>query len=194
MKAFYSVLPAPVRYSKILTADEKLLYGEISANLEVSGYCKVTNSEFSKTMNVDARTITNWISHLEKANLIFVKHDHKRHMRKIWLKSISVPDDVQPVEKLSEKQKEFAIMFPKRKIDTNIIPDRFDLKEISLAISQSDFLQRNNFSLKWFVENYDKIISGFYKDYVKTKKNGTQRDYDSKTMSELYSKVDEIEL
>ncbi len=62
--SYYSIIPANVRYDKQLKANEKLLYGEITALTHTNGYCYATNSYFSKLYGVDKCTISRWIKNL----------------------------------------------------------------------------------------------------------------------------------
>ena len=41
---FYTMLPAAVRYDKNLKPNEKLLFAEISALTNVTGYCYASNA------------------------------------------------------------------------------------------------------------------------------------------------------
>ncbi len=62
--SYYSIIPANVRYDKRLKANEKLLYGEITALTHTNGYCYATNSYFAKLYEVDKCTISRWIKNL----------------------------------------------------------------------------------------------------------------------------------
>ena len=42
-KNYYAVIPAEVRYSKNLKANEKLMYGELTALANEKGYCYASN-------------------------------------------------------------------------------------------------------------------------------------------------------
>lgn len=73
MANYYAVIPANVRYDKDLTANAKLLFGEISALTNEKGFCWASNEYFAELYNVSTRSITTWISQLAKKNYIYVK-------------------------------------------------------------------------------------------------------------------------
>ena len=94
---YYSVIPAEVRYNPNINANEKLLYGEISALSNKYGYCVATNEYFSKLYNVSTRTITDWIKALEDMTYLKTKVEIKRYedgtikkIRKIYINHIEV--------------------------------------------------------------------------------------------------------
>lgn len=67
---YYAIIPADVRYDTELSANEKLLYGEISALCNKFGYCYATSSYFAELYNVDIRTVRRWIEHLAQRGYI----------------------------------------------------------------------------------------------------------------------------
>lgn len=71
--SFYSIIPADLRYDNRLKATEKLFFSEISALTNVYGYCYAGNKYFAKLYNCNVRTITRWISSLEKIGYIKVE-------------------------------------------------------------------------------------------------------------------------
>jgi len=82
-KSYYAIIPAEVRYAPDLPANAKLLYGEITALCNQSGYCFASNEYFSKLYAVDDRTVRRWIQALEKEEFIYSKVSGKK--RKIFL-------------------------------------------------------------------------------------------------------------
>jgi hypothetical protein len=70
---YYSIIPAEVRYNNNLTANEKLLYSEITALTSATGECWATNEYFSRLYNVTIRSIQRMISDLKKEQLIDIK-------------------------------------------------------------------------------------------------------------------------
>lgn len=67
---YYAVIPAEVRYDKSLINGQKLLYGELTALSNKNGYCNAGNEYLANLYNVSKRTISSWISGLEKRGYI----------------------------------------------------------------------------------------------------------------------------
>jgi hypothetical protein len=72
-KSYYAIIPANVRYDKNLSANAKLLYGEITALCNEKGYCWATNEYFASLYNTSEKTITRWISNLKDSEYIDTK-------------------------------------------------------------------------------------------------------------------------
>lgn len=81
---YYAVIPANVRYDKELTANAKLLYGEITTLCNDNGFCWATNSYFADLYGVSERSITNWISNLEEKEYIHCEALHEEGVEKIF--------------------------------------------------------------------------------------------------------------
>lgn len=77
---YYAIIPATVRYSKELKANEKLLYGEITSLSNKNGYCYAQNRYFADLYNVSIETVSRWLSHLQE--LGFIKIEIKRNEKK----------------------------------------------------------------------------------------------------------------
>lgn len=97
-KSYYAVIPANVRYSKRLSANQKLLFGEITALSNERGYCFATNSYFANLYDVDKLTISRWISALEQENfLITFEHiTSSGSQRRIKINTESTPKEKKP--------------------------------------------------------------------------------------------------
>lgn len=63
-KSYFAVIPANVRYDKDLSANAKLLYGEITALANEKGYCYAQNAYFAELYDVSKTTISRWIKQL----------------------------------------------------------------------------------------------------------------------------------
>lgn len=57
---YYAILVATVRYDKRLSANEKLLYAEITALTNLFGFCMASNNYFAELYGVSVRTVSTW--------------------------------------------------------------------------------------------------------------------------------------
>jgi len=81
--SYYAVIPASVRYDPALTANAKLLYGEITALCSKEGFCWATNAYFAELYDVSKTTVSEWITQLHIAEHINVVLESGR--RRIYL-------------------------------------------------------------------------------------------------------------
>lgn len=89
---YYAVIPADVRYDKELRANEKILYGEISALTNANGECFASNTYFAKLYEVAPQAISKWIKDLEEKNYIqidYIKQGKEIKQRKIKIIGIN---------------------------------------------------------------------------------------------------------
>ena len=70
LPSYYSIIPATVRYDKNLKANEKLMYGEITALASKNGFCWAENRYFAELYNVHKITISKWLKNLEDKDYI----------------------------------------------------------------------------------------------------------------------------
>ena len=68
----FAILPAPVRYDKRLSFDERVLFGEITALCAGKYYCLVSDDYFAELYETDEATISRWIDHLTELGYIRV--------------------------------------------------------------------------------------------------------------------------
>jgi uncharacterized phage protein (TIGR02220 family) len=76
-RAYYAIIPANVRYDKGLSANAKLLYGEITALCNEKGYCWASNAYFAELYKVKRETISRWVSALTQKGYIATKLIYK---------------------------------------------------------------------------------------------------------------------
>ncbi|APR08304.1 helix-turn-helix domain-containing protein [Lentilactobacillus parabuchneri] len=81
--AFYSVLPANVRYDEHLKANEKILYSEITALCTKDGTCWASNNYFAKLYHVSTVSISTWINHLKKLGYVSVTFEYETGTKRI---------------------------------------------------------------------------------------------------------------
>lgn len=90
-KSYYAIIPANVRYDKNLTANAKLLYGEITALCNEKGFCWANNKYFSELYGVSTTSVSKWISSLIEKGYIVSKLIYKENSREIDKRIISLP-------------------------------------------------------------------------------------------------------
>lgn len=80
---YYAIIPATVRYDTRLKANEKLLYGEITALTEKTGECWASNSYFANLYSVSPSAISKWIKNLSDCNYIKTDYIYKNNSKEI---------------------------------------------------------------------------------------------------------------
>lgn len=77
---YYVIIPSRVRYDKYLSMSSKMLYGEILALSEKTGYCFATNGYFADLYGVTTVTVSSWVGELINRNYIYSEGDpwHRR--------------------------------------------------------------------------------------------------------------------
>lgn len=90
---YYAIIPATVRYSKELKANEKLLYGEITALSNRNGYCYAQNRYFADLYSVSIETVSRWLSNLQKCGFIHmeVKRNENKEVIARYIYIVDVP-------------------------------------------------------------------------------------------------------
>lgn len=81
--SYYAIIPAEVRYNEQLSANEKLMYGEITALTQATGECWASNAYFGRIYNKDVRTIRRWVSHLSSLGYINIKLVYKPDSKEV---------------------------------------------------------------------------------------------------------------
>jgi DNA-binding transcriptional regulator YhcF (GntR family) len=69
---YYAIIPAEVRYSN-LKPNAKLLYGEITALSNKTGYCFASNNYFAELYGVSKNTVSRWIADLKRLGFITIE-------------------------------------------------------------------------------------------------------------------------
>lgn len=89
---YYAIIPAEVRYDKELRANEKLMYGEITALTYKTGECWASNSYFAKLYNTTPQAISRWILNLRDKGYINLEYekDGKEYKKRIIKVSIYI--------------------------------------------------------------------------------------------------------
>lgn len=74
---YFATIPANVRYDEDLRANEKLLYGEITALSSKFGECWASNNYFARLYKVTPQAISLWINHLKDKGYITIEYIKK---------------------------------------------------------------------------------------------------------------------
>lgn len=89
--SYYAVIPATIRYDNRLKANEKLLYGEITALSNKNGYCYAQNRYFANLYKVNNETVSRWLSNLQKYGYIAIEI-HRTEKKEIIARNIYIVD------------------------------------------------------------------------------------------------------
>ena len=102
---YYAIIPADVRYDKELRANEKLLFGEISALTDSKGECYASNNYFANLYEVVPSAISRWIKDLEKKK--YIEIEYIRENKEIKQRKIKIIGIHKCEQGYSQKVKDF---------------------------------------------------------------------------------------
>ena len=89
---YYAILTSDVRYSPVLSAQEKLLFAEITALTSKDGVCFAGNKYFADLYGLSTVTISRQISALEKEG--FIKIEYEKNGAKVKKRIITINKNV----------------------------------------------------------------------------------------------------
>lgn len=87
---YYAIIPASVRFDNRLKANEKLLYGEITASSNKTGECWASNAYFSELYEVSKVTISNWVNNLIKYGYINSNYVYRENTKQIEKRVLTI--------------------------------------------------------------------------------------------------------
>ena len=88
--SYYAIISAEVRYDKNLSANAKLLYGEITCLTNENGFCFATNRYFADLYEKSKVTVSKWISELVVSGYISTSYTYKEGSKEIDKRYISI--------------------------------------------------------------------------------------------------------
>ena len=103
---YYAILTADVRYDNRLSANAKLLYAEITALTQRTGYCWAQDNYFSELYNVTEKSVRNWILQLEKYGYIGRNYQNYEGTSGIKKRVITLKNNANDLWKKSSKPME----------------------------------------------------------------------------------------
>ena len=93
---YHISIPAIVRYDTTLKPAAKLLYGEVLALCDQTGYCWATNQYFAILYGVNKETVSGWFSQLVAQQYVRISYEESPgYQRRIYLEKL--PEN--PIEK-----------------------------------------------------------------------------------------------
>lgn len=119
-KGYYAIIPASVRYDVRLTANAKLLYGEITALCNDKGYCWARNAYFADLYGKTETSISQWISSLVDCGYVTRQLQYKEGTKQIqsrYLKIVDAPtQEILPTSPRNFKEgtQENLIPYPRK--------------------------------------------------------------------------------
>ncbi len=98
--AFWAVLPARVRYDPELRPNAKLLYAEITAMADATGYCWASNAYLAELFAISPRTVRELVQSLERKGYLSVEviRDPGNNAvveRRIWMDRPTIVEEPQ---------------------------------------------------------------------------------------------------
>ena len=88
--SYYAIISAEVRYDKNLSANAKLLYGEITCLTNENGFCFANNKYFAELYEKSKVTISKWISELVLNGYVSTSYTYKEGSKEIDKRYISI--------------------------------------------------------------------------------------------------------
>lgn len=90
---YYCIIPAKVRFAKTISANAKLLYGEITTLCHQKGYCWASNDYFATLYGVSKTSISKWVNQLKAEGFITVELHYKNDSKEIDKRHIRLVEE-----------------------------------------------------------------------------------------------------
>lgn len=190
---YYAVIPANVRYDKNLTANAKLLYGEISALAQKDGVCYATNKYFAELYNVSQVSISKWINSLVDKKYINFKIIYKEGTKEILNRYLTLVYDT-----IKENLKDNNTSINNKEINNNkLLFTKKNFKKPTLdEVQQYCSERKNNISAEKFIDYYEsngwKVGRNSMKDWKATVRNWEKNQQEKQNNVKTYKSNYEI--
>lgn len=151
--SYYSILPANVRYDQDLSANEKLLYSEITALCGKTGECWATNKYLAGLYGVSDRAVRGWISHLVAKGYLEMDMNDDGNERKLRLPSATPEKNFLPPQ---DENFHYNIINPEQYITPTDSPKGENLAVVDSAIA--NFEDGWNNQLRQYCPRIPKVL------------------------------------
>ena len=148
---YYAVIPSTVLFNEELKSNEKLLYAVITALANKEGYCYASNNYLADLFISKAHTISNWISHLNKLNFVYVDliRNNKNEIiqRRIYINDIpyvtkmTYPYTIKMSEGMSQKRQDNNINIKIDRLFNYIIKKESENPENMTSVQEVKFME-----------------------------------------------------
>lgn len=160
---YYAIIPANVRYDNELRANEKLLYGEITALTSKTGECWASNEYFAKLYGKSKDTVSDWISRLNKKGYIKVQLIRNSTTKEIEKRIIRINYSTENAEGVSVKMPIGYRQKCLEGIGKNTVENNTRKNNINNNNIQKYYGEYQN--VFFTEEQYQKLINEFPKDF-----------------------------
>lgn len=116
---YYAILTSDVRYCKDLSAQEKLLFAEITALASKDGICFASNKYFADLYSLTITTISHQISHLSE--LGFINLSYEKEGAKVKKRIITIAKNRNGNDVLVAKKSNRTIAKNRKENNTSIL-------------------------------------------------------------------------
>ena len=191
---YYAIIPANVRYDKNLTANAKLLYGEISALVQKDGVCYASNKYFAELYNVSQVSISKWINSLVEKKYINFEIIYKEGTKEILNRYLTLVYD--PIKE-KFKDNNISINNTKEINNNKLLFTKKKFKKPTLDEVQQYCSERNNnISAEKFIDYYEsngwKVGRNSMKDWKATIRNWEKNQQEKQKNIKTYKSNYEI--
>lgn len=146
--SYYAIIPAEVRYDHRLKANEKLLYGEVTALCSSSGECWASNKFFAELYDVHITNVSRWVNSLVdkgylESQLVYKEGTKEIEKRVLRLSSVSknvkTPHSKNVKTSISKNAKENNTSINNTSMNNNILSSNLDATK-GKAVEIIDYL------------------------------------------------------
>ena len=161
---YYAIIPANIRYDENLRANEKLLYGEITALTYKTGECWASNNYFARLYKTTPQAISRWILNLKKLGYLEISYEYLG--KEIQKRIIKVSTNIDTYQQNDD-----------RGINICLGGYQQNVKENNTSINNTSINKKEIYKESWDCDEYVNTLTEAVIDYLNEK---TERNYKPK--------------